>query len=144
MLGLFAVTGSPPFGLFLSEFTILNAAIGQGHPWVAMAMIALLALIFVGMAAVVLEVLYRPPETEAPPVRENLLLVAGPIALLLTVLVLGDVHPAAAAAGADRGGSRPRRGGAMTTFDDLGLRNRRAIPLASRAAGDRCRDSAIP
>ena len=66
LLGLFAVTGSPPFGLFLSEFTILNAAIGQGHPWVAVAMLALLALIFVGMAAVVLEVIYDPPLAEAP------------------------------------------------------------------------------
>ena len=93
LLGLFAVTGSPPFGLFLSEFTILNAAIGQGHPWVAMAMIGLLALIFVGMAAVVLEVIYRPPETEAPAVRENLLLVVGPIALLVAVLVLGMYIP---------------------------------------------------
>jgi hydrogenase-4 component F len=94
LLGLFAVTGSPPFGLFLSEFTILNAAIGQGHPWVAVAMIALLTLIFVAMAAVVLEVLYGPPATEVPVVRENLLLVAGPIALLLTVLMLGVYIPA--------------------------------------------------
>jgi hydrogenase-4 component F len=95
LLGLFAVTGSPPFGLFLSEFTILNAAIGQGHPWVALAMIALLSLIFVGMAAIVLEVLYSPPAVQAPPVREDVLLVAGPIALLVTVLVLGVYIPPA-------------------------------------------------
>jgi len=42
---------------------------------------------------VVLEVIYRPPETEVPAVRENLLLVAGPIALLLAVLVLGMYIP---------------------------------------------------
>ena len=35
VLGLFAITGSPPFGLFLSEFTLLRAAIGTGHPWIA-------------------------------------------------------------------------------------------------------------
>jgi len=95
LLGLFAVTGSPPFGLFLSEFTILNAAIGQGHPWVAAAMLALLALIFVGMAAVVLEMIYDPPLTEAPPVRESVLLVAGPIVLLALVLLLGVYIPPA-------------------------------------------------
>ncbi len=93
LLGLFAVTGSPPFGLFLSEFTILNAAIGQGHAWVAVAMITLLALIFVGMAAVVLEVIYGVPATETPIVRENLLLIVGPIALLVAVLVLGVYIP---------------------------------------------------
>ena len=32
--GLFAVTGSPPFGLFVSEFTILGAAF-RGRPWLA-------------------------------------------------------------------------------------------------------------
>ena len=95
LLGLFAVTGSPPFGLFLSEFTILNAAIGQGHPWVAVAMLVFLALIFVGMAAVVLEVIYDPPVTEVPPVRESVLLVAGPIVLLALVLLLGVYIPPA-------------------------------------------------
>ena len=38
-LGLFVVTGSPPFGLFLSEFTILRAAIVAGHPWIAAVML---------------------------------------------------------------------------------------------------------
>jgi hydrogenase-4 component F len=94
LLGLFAVTGSPPFGLFLSEFTILNAAIAQGHPWIAIVVVLLLTVIFVGMAAVILEVLYRPADTPAPPVRESLLLVAGPVVLLVAVLVLGLYVPA--------------------------------------------------
>ncbi len=83
LLGLFAVTGSPPFGLFMSEFTILNAAIAQGHPWIALTVVVLLAIIFVGMAAVILEVVYAPAETPAPIVRESLLLVGGPVLLLL-------------------------------------------------------------
>jgi hydrogenase-4 component F len=93
LLGLFAVTGSPPFGLFLSEFTILNAAIAQGHPWVALIVVGLLAVIFVGMAAVVLDVVYAPAESPAPVVRENILLTAGPVALLLAVLLLGLYLP---------------------------------------------------
>jgi hydrogenase-4 component F len=93
LLGLFAVTGSPPFGLFLSEFTILNAAIAQGHPWIALAVVALLAIIFVGMASVVLEVVYAPAEHPAPVARESLMLVGGPVLLLAAVLVLGLYVP---------------------------------------------------
>src|SRR5260370_40863152 len=35
--GFFAVTGSPPFGLVLSEFTILKAPLGQRHGVIASA-----------------------------------------------------------------------------------------------------------
>jgi len=94
LLGLFAVTGSPPFGLFLSEFTILNAAIAEGHPWVALIVVVLLAVIFVGMAAMILEVLYGPSDAAAPSTRESLLLVGGPVMLLLAVLGLGLYIPA--------------------------------------------------
>jgi hydrogenase-4 component F len=94
LLGLFAVTGSPPFGMFLSEFTILNAAIAGGHPWIALTVIALLVVIFVGMAAVVLDVVYRPADAPTPPAaRESLLLVAGPVVLLVAVLILGLYVP---------------------------------------------------
>jgi hydrogenase-4 component F len=93
LLGLFAVTGSPPFGLFLSEFTILNAAIAQGHPWIALAVVVLLAIIFVGMASVILEVVYAPAEHPAPVARESLMLVGGPVLLLAAVLVLGVYVP---------------------------------------------------
>jgi len=35
LAGVFAITGTPPFGPFLSEFTILKAALDQGHVVVA-------------------------------------------------------------------------------------------------------------
>src|SRR5216684_2784501 len=53
-MGLFALTGSPPFGPFLSEFTILKAALDQGPAGVAITYLILLAVIFVGMATAVL------------------------------------------------------------------------------------------
>ncbi len=93
LLGLFAVTGSPPFGLFLSEFTLLNAALAQGHPWIALVVVFLLAVIFVGMAAVLLEVVYSPSEVPTPAQPESLLLVGGPVLLLVAVLVLGLYVP---------------------------------------------------
>ncbi len=91
--GLFAVTGSPPFGLFRSEFTILQAAIAEGHPIIALALVALLAVIFIGIGSAMLDVLYRPRGEDAPVVRESPLLVAGPRVLLLAALVLGLYVP---------------------------------------------------
>jgi len=93
LVGLFAVTGSPPFGMFVSEFTILGAAIGQGHPWVGFSMVVLLAIIFVGMARTILEVLYGDPGDHGPEPREGALRVAGPIVLAVVALLLGLYLP---------------------------------------------------
>lgn len=92
--GLFAVTGSPPFGLFLSEFTILSGAVRSGHPWVAATMLVLLAVIFIGMATVILEAAYGEPDPAVKQERESGWLVAGPLALALGVLLLGLYLPA--------------------------------------------------
>ncbi len=48
MVGAFAITGSPPFSIFLSELTILMAAIQQGNYLVSVLYLALLAVIFTG------------------------------------------------------------------------------------------------
>ncbi len=92
--GLFAVTGSPPFGLFLSEFTILRAAVSGGHLWIAVATLLLLAAIFVGMAVLILKMALGEPDPGVPVVRESPWLVAGPIALAAVVLMLGLYIPA--------------------------------------------------
>jgi formate hydrogenlyase subunit 3/multisubunit Na+/H+ antiporter MnhD subunit len=63
----------------------------QGYAWLALIMLALLAIIFVGMARMILDVAYGEPDTTDEPVRETAPLVAGPVALGLVVLLLG-VH----------------------------------------------------
>jgi hydrogenase-4 component F len=93
LVGLFAVTGSPPFGLFISEFILLRAAIGGGHPWIAVSMVVLLAVVFVGMARPILRMLLEPADTPEPPVRERFLFVVGPIILTVLVLLLGIYLP---------------------------------------------------
>ncbi len=50
LAGFLAITGTPPFGAFLSEFTILKAALDLDRGWVAGIYLLLLAIIFVGMA----------------------------------------------------------------------------------------------
>jgi hydrogenase-4 component F len=93
LAGFFAITGSPPFGPFVSEFTILGAAIGQGHPWIGGITVALLAVIFVGMARPVLDVLYGEPAGTGADPRAGGLRLAGPIVLTLLVLLLGVYLP---------------------------------------------------
>jgi hydrogenase-4 component F len=93
LVGLFAVTGSPPFGPFVSEFTILGAAIGQGHPWIGVITVGLLAIIFVGMARTILDVLYGEPGGPKADPREGGVRLAGPIVLALLVLLLGVYLP---------------------------------------------------
>jgi hydrogenase-4 component F len=93
LAGFFAVTGSPPFGPFLSEFTILSAAFATGHAVVGAIFLLLLIVVFVGMGATVLAVVHGAPPGGEPPVRESVLTTA-PIAIFLAlVLVLGVYIP---------------------------------------------------
>jgi len=59
--GFLSITGSPPFGTFLSEFTILKAALDTNQTVVAVLYLALLALIFIGMANIVLPMAQGEP-----------------------------------------------------------------------------------
>jgi hydrogenase-4 component F len=59
--GFLAITGSPPFGPFLSEVTILRAAFEQGRVAVAIAYLVLLAIVFIGMATIVLRMTQGSP-----------------------------------------------------------------------------------
>lgn len=94
LLGLFAVTGSPPFGLFISEFTLIGAAIRGDLVWLAIVMVLLLAIIFVAMARMILGVVYGEPEAGATSLSESFPLVAGPLLLGGIVLLLGLYIPA--------------------------------------------------
>lgn len=97
LTGLFIITGAPPFGLFLSEFTILSAAFGEHHPWVGIATIVLLVVIFVGIAAMILEMVYGVPATgdrrASKPGAEQGWLVVAPAFFACLVLLLGVYIP---------------------------------------------------
>jgi len=69
LAGFFAVTGSPPFGPFVSELSILNAAMEQ-HRWgVAAAMLGLLLIVFMGMGVTVLGVVQGEAGPSSSPSR---------------------------------------------------------------------------
>lgn len=100
LAGFFAITGSPPFGPFLSEFTILRAAIDSGQFVVGGLFLGMLFVIFVGMGATVLAVVQgEPPEGMQPnEFRESFLMVGPALAFLVLVLALGLYIPPPVAA----------------------------------------------
>ncbi len=48
LAGAAAITGAPPFGLFLSELVILRAGFEHGYDWAVYVMVVLLIVIFIG------------------------------------------------------------------------------------------------
>ncbi len=94
VLGLFAITGSPPFGLFLSEFTILKAALDQGQAFVAVVYLGLLAIILAAMAAPALAMAQGiPSKNVTTPRKRSLALTAVPAMLGAAVVVMGVYVP---------------------------------------------------
>jgi hydrogenase-4 component F len=91
--GLLAITGSPPFGPFLSELAILKGAMDQGRGGVAVAYLVLLAVIFVGTVNVGMAMAQGVAERQAAREREPTLAVAPALALGTLVLVLGIYVP---------------------------------------------------
>ncbi len=65
LMGFLAITGSPPFGPFISEFTILNAAMEAGHFIPAALFLIFLIVIFIGMGATVLAVVQGIPSADS-------------------------------------------------------------------------------
>lgn len=63
LTGFLAITGAPPFGPFVSEFLIVNAAVDSGQFLAGGLFLLLLGLVFVGMGTTVLAVV----QGEAPP-----------------------------------------------------------------------------
>jgi hydrogenase-4 component F len=96
LAGFLAVTGSPPFGLFLSEFTILRGIFGSGQMVIGAIFLILLATVFIGMGATVLSVTQGAPSDPELHLhfKDRFLLVAPPLAMLLAVLLLGVYIPA--------------------------------------------------
>ncbi|MBI1830434.1 MAG: hydrogenase, partial [Planctomycetes bacterium] len=95
-LGFLAITGSPPFGPFISEFTIVNAAAGSGQFVVAAIFLLLLAAVFIGMGSTVLGMVQgKPPDaTETPEYEDGVSTVAPIVLFLAIVLLMGLYIPA--------------------------------------------------
>ena len=92
--GFFAIVGSPPFGLFVSEFWILKGALIQGQFIYAGIYLLCLTIIFIGMSIPVLRMVQG---SKTPDMRnsepEPILTIISPLILGLGVLFLGLYIP---------------------------------------------------
>jgi hydrogenase-4 component F len=96
LVGFLAITGSPPFSVFLSEFSILRGIFNGGNFYLGAAFILFLAVVFIGMGSTVLPVVLgsSSDEVESEDFRETFLTVFSPVLLLVIILFLGLYLPA--------------------------------------------------
>jgi hydrogenase-4 component F len=93
LAGFLAITGSPPFGPFVSEFTIVSAAFAGGQYVTAGLFLLLLGIVFLGIGATVLAVvLGQPPEPAGPNDLHDSLATGGPILLFMALVLLLGVY----------------------------------------------------
>jgi hydrogenase-4 component F len=93
VLGMLAITGSPPFGPFVSELAIARAA-ADGRHWAVLAGFLLaLAVAFLGMGRAMLAMAQGEPES-ATRMPEAALAVVPPALLAALALLLGVAPPA--------------------------------------------------
>jgi hydrogenase-4 component F len=86
LLGLLALLGLPPFGLFTSEVMIFSAGFHANHPWIAGIGLVLLVLAFGGLLRAAHGMLFGPVPALAP--GGVGWLAAAPLAAALALLVL--------------------------------------------------------
>lgn len=84
LIAALAITGAPPFNIFLSEITIMMAGFQGGQLWIAVALVALIVLIFAGMMYYVIKMVFG----EAPGKVEKASLDGWSTAALVIPLVL--------------------------------------------------------
>lgn len=96
LAGFFAITGSPPFSPFISEFTIINSSFAQGKNFTGVLFLIFLAVIFIGMASTVLPLALgeEPRDLAETDYQDRFLTVAPPLFLMGLVLLFGLWLPA--------------------------------------------------
>jgi hydrogenase-4 component F len=95
LTGFLAGCGSPPFGPFVSEFTILTATINSGRFISAGLFLLFLLLVFIGMGTTILSVVFGESTVSASetPFRDGFLNCAPILLFMAVVLFLGIYLP---------------------------------------------------
>ena len=90
-LGFLAITGTPPFAPFISEFNIAATALTPPYLWTGVAFLVLLGGIFVAMSDTVVQVVFGtpPPDRARTPYRDTLATTAPLLVALALSATLG-------------------------------------------------------
>lgn len=92
--GAVSITGAPPFGLFVSEFTIMRAGFGSISAWAAYAMLILLIAIFIAFLNQFRRMYDKPiAEDGAPKGKLSAWMTVPMIMAIVPLLVLGVWWP---------------------------------------------------
>jgi hydrogenase-4 component F len=92
MIGALAITGTPPFNMFLSEFMILSSGI-KANLAASVIFIFLLILIFSGFIYNINKMLFSTPDKDSKPGEENKLGLATISVMTISVILLGFYLP---------------------------------------------------
>ena len=92
IVGFFAITGAPPFGIFLTKLLIFSAGI-RIQPLVVIAVVFCTALVFIGFFKHATAMVFgeKPPEIKQE--KENIWLILPSLVLLIIVLILSFYQP---------------------------------------------------
>jgi hydrogenase-4 component F len=88
LAGAVAITGAPPFGLFLSELIILRGGIERHYAWAVAAMVVLLVVIFIGFLNHFREMYFQPTAGADSPAAAISAWCVAPMWLALAPLLL--------------------------------------------------------
>ncbi|MDF3001079.1 MAG: hydrogenase [Bacillota bacterium] len=84
-LGLFAISGAPPFSIFASEISVFLSAFAEGRPLLGAVVILLLAAVFAGIAAALFRIFFGEAPDSCKPGETNL---PGAIVLILMLILI--------------------------------------------------------
>ena len=94
ILGALALTGSPPFGIFISELSILSAGFRGGQAAAALVTLALIVIIFIRFMRPINEMVFGRPAGQQAAGEISLTSIGAMGLSLLLILALGLVIPA--------------------------------------------------
>jgi hydrogenase-4 component F len=98
-LGFLAITGTPPFAPFISEFNIAATALSRPYLWTGVAFLVLLGGIFLAMSDTVVKVVFGtpPPNRVRTPYKDTLATTAPLVLALALSMTMGLWLPASLA-----------------------------------------------
>ncbi len=91
-IGFLAITGVPPFGIFITEFTILYAGIGS-HPIITVLALFSLVLVFAAIIKHIVMMVFGEPIKDIPKGETSFWTVFPPVILIALLIILSFFIP---------------------------------------------------